>query len=220
MVISAATLGRPPAAMMPSSARCARKAFTDCVLCCTRRARVFSTIASACCSAVLMGTKRMVLRPRLADGFRIGRVRLTALDERFDVGWWNEAHIMAEVRDLARPIVSTTACLHANQTWRQFFEEAQHFAATQFPIEQGRACNIGTVNLENVFGQIEPDGANILHGTVPPLWRSSNDHVLALDAVGAGRSTSSHPVGSRSRPLSRIRDGRASKERHHSLRRR
>jgi hypothetical protein len=78
-----------------------------------------------------------------------------------------------------------------------FFEEAQHFAATQFPIEQGRACNIGTVNLENVFGQIEPDGANILHGTVPPLWRSSNDHVLALDAVGAGRSTSSHPVAAR-----------------------
>jgi len=26
------------------------------------------------------------------------------------------------------------------------------------------------------------------------LWRSSNDHVLALDAVGAGRSTTSHPV--------------------------
>src|SRR6202451_1140380 len=102
---------------------------------------------------------------------------------------------MAEVRDLARPIVSATACLHANQTGRQFFEEAQHFAATQFPIEQGRACNIGTVNLENVFGQIEPDGANILHGTVPPLWRSSNDHALALDAVGAGRSTSSYPWG-------------------------
>src|SRR5271168_4850761 len=50
------------------------------------------------------------------------------------------------------------------------------------------------MNLENVFGQIEPDGANIFHGTVPPLWRSSNDHVLALDAVGAGRSTSSHTV--------------------------
>src|ERR1700722_11800749 len=49
------------------------------------------------------------------------------------------------------------------------------------------------MNLENVFGQIEPDGANIFHGTVPPFWRSSNDHVLALDAVGAGRSTSSHP---------------------------
>jgi len=26
------------------------------------------------------------------------------------------------------------------------------------------------------------------------LWRSSNDHVLALDAVGARRSTSSHLV--------------------------
>ena len=58
----------------------------------------------------------------------------TALDERFDVGWWNEAHIMAEVRDLARPIVSATACLHANQTLRKFFEEAQHYDATQIPI--------------------------------------------------------------------------------------
>jgi hypothetical protein len=86
-----------------------------------------------------------------------------------------------------------------------------NFAATQFPIEQGRACNIGTVNLENVFGQIEPDGANILHGTVPPLWRSSNDHVLALDAVGAGRSTSLHPVAAllSAAPISRLRRARA-----------
>src|ERR1700728_883023 len=90
-----------------------------------------------------------------------------------------------------------------------FSKKRMHFAATQFPIEQGRAGNIGTVNLENVFGQIEPDGANILHGTVPPLWRSSNDHVLALDAVGAGRSTSSHPVAARDGctniPLTRAR---------------
>ncbi|AWI61770.1 hypothetical protein N181_30820 [Sinorhizobium fredii USDA 205] len=59
---------------------------------------------------------------------------------------------MAEVRDLTRPIVSATACLHANQTSRQLFEEAQHLASTQFPIEQGRAFDIGAVNLENEFG--------------------------------------------------------------------
>lgn len=38
------------------------------------------------------------------------------------------------------------------------------------------------------------------------MWRSSNGHVLALDAVGAGRSTSSHPVaGNAAVPISRIR---------------
>lgn len=79
------------------------------------------------------------------------------------------------------------------------FEEAQHLGATQFSIEHGRTFIVGAVNLENVFGQIQPDGANLLHGTVPPLWRSSNDHVLALDAVGAGRSTSSHPVAALTR---------------------
>lgn len=53
--------------MMPNSARCARKA--ACVRCRTRRGRVFSTIAAACCSAVLIGTKCMVFWDhRFADG--------------------------------------------------------------------------------------------------------------------------------------------------------
>ena len=48
--------------MIPNSARCARSALTACVRCRTRSPRVFSTIAVACCSAVLIGTKRMVFR--------------------------------------------------------------------------------------------------------------------------------------------------------------
>jgi hypothetical protein len=42
-----------------------------------------------------------------------------------------------------------------------------------------RAVLICSVNLKNVLRQIQPDGANLLHGTVPPLWRLNNDHVLA-----------------------------------------
>ena len=56
-------------------------------------------------------------------------------------------------------------------------QETQNFAAPQLPVEHRRALGIRSVNLENPLGQIQPDGDN--HGTVPPLWRSNNDHVLA-----------------------------------------
>jgi len=45
--------------------------------------------------------------------------------------------------------------------------------------EHGRALSIRAMNPENMVGQIQPDGDVRFHGTVP-LWRSNNDHVLAL----------------------------------------
>ena len=49
-------------AMTPSSAMCPRKAFTSMVRCRTSRSRVRCSISIACCSAVLIGTKRMLGR--------------------------------------------------------------------------------------------------------------------------------------------------------------
>jgi hypothetical protein len=58
--------------------------------------------------------------------------------------------------------------LEPAQNRAEFLEELQ-LAATKLSIEDRRAIALWAVNLENVFGQIEPDGANMLHGTVPPI---------------------------------------------------
>ena len=47
---------------MPNSARWPRRAFTSIVLCRTNKSRVRCNINTACCSAGLMGTKRIVGR--------------------------------------------------------------------------------------------------------------------------------------------------------------
>src|SRR5262244_2760660 len=48
--------------MTPNSAIWPRRAFTSIVLCRTNKSRVRCNINTACCSAVLMGTKRIVGR--------------------------------------------------------------------------------------------------------------------------------------------------------------
>src|SRR5512133_3783832 len=44
---------------------------------------------------------------RLTDGFGVGRVVLLPLDERLDVGRRDQLYAMAQLADLARPIVRT-----------------------------------------------------------------------------------------------------------------
>jgi hypothetical protein len=37
---------------------------------------------------------------RFADGLRVARIRFAALDEGFDIRWWNEPHLRTESCDL------------------------------------------------------------------------------------------------------------------------
>ena len=136
---------------------------------------------AACCLADLNRDEAHGLAGhRFTDGLRVRRIRFAALHERFDISWWDEPHLMTESCDLARPIVGGTACFHPYQAGWQLLKETQNFATPQLSVEHRRALSIRAMNLENVLGQIQTDGANVLHGTVPPLWRSNNDHVLAF----------------------------------------
>jgi hypothetical protein len=62
MAISLPTWRNPCGAMIPNSAKCARKAFTSPVRCRTSRSRPRCSSRAACCSAVFTATNRIVGR--------------------------------------------------------------------------------------------------------------------------------------------------------------
>jgi hypothetical protein len=117
----------------------------------------------------LIGTKRIVLRVTASLIAGVGSVCLSSFYVRLHINWRNQAHVVTERRDLARPIMRTAARLQSDQTRRKLLEKAQDLRSTQFPIEDRRALGVGAVNLKNVLGQIQADGGNLLHGTAPYL---------------------------------------------------
>src|SRR4051794_39810148 len=73
----------------------------------TSRSRVRNTTAGACWFALLRATKRMVgPLGGLADRLGIRHVVLLAFDERLDVSRRDQLHRVAELGDLAPPIMS------------------------------------------------------------------------------------------------------------------
>ena len=118
-------------------------------------------------------------RHGLTDGLGVRCICFTPFNEGLDIGRGNKPHVVAEPGDLASLIMGAATVFDSDNAGRLLREEMQHFTTSQPPAEKLRAVLICSVNLKNVLRQIQPDGANLLHGTVPPLWRLNNDHVLA-----------------------------------------
>ena len=104
---------------------------------------------------------------RLADRFRIGRVGLAALHIGLDVGRRHQAHLMAQLDQLARPVMRRAARLDADQAGRQLGEERQHLRSSQRLANNDLASRIDAVNLKNALGQIEADRGNLHGGWLP-----------------------------------------------------
>src|SRR5215472_17910468 len=49
---------------------------------------------------------------RFTDGLCIGGIVLLPLDERLDAGRWDQAHMMAQLTDLTRPVVRAGTGFH------------------------------------------------------------------------------------------------------------
>ena len=73
---------------------------------------------------------------------------------------------MAELLELARPVVSRRTRFHADQTGREFGEEGQHLRSSQWLIEGHLVVGANAVHLEDVFGKINTDRDN-LHSDGP-----------------------------------------------------
>lgn len=97
------------------------------------------------------------------DRLRITRVRLAALDIGLDVARRHQPHLVPQSLELARPEVARAAGLHADQAGLEPAEERHHLTTAQRPADNHCAGAVDAVDLKNVLGQIEADGAN-LHG--------------------------------------------------------
>src|SRR4051794_24421484 len=126
----------------------------------TSKSRVRNTTAAACWFALLRATKRMVGRWAASqDRLRIGHVVLLSLDERLHVRRRDQLHRVAELGDLAAPIMRAATGLHGHRAGRQCGQERQKLAAAQLLAKDHRARAVSPMELKDVFGEIEADGA-------------------------------------------------------------
>src|SRR4051794_37692716 len=117
---------------------------------------------------------------------------------------------MAELGDLAAPVVGAATGLHGHRAGRQRCEERQKLAAAQLLAKDHRARAVSPMELKDVLGKIEADGADLVHGRLlewsltPPLWHAeavggvhtirptdrSGQHVVSLAALVLASSPS------------------------------
>src|SRR5215212_915685 len=99
---------------------------------------------------------------------------------------------MTELGDLTPPVVGARTRLHGHRAGRQRCEERQKLAAAQLLAKDHRARAVSPMKLKDVLGEIEADGANLVHerllewALTPPLW-----HAEAVGGVHTIRPRSS-----------------------------
>jgi hypothetical protein len=74
---------------------------------------------------------------------------------------WHQTNLMAELRQLTRPIMYRGAGSHANKARRQIFEKRYYLAATKLPSDDDLLGRVNAVNLEYILGEIQTDRANL-----------------------------------------------------------
>src|SRR5437868_5362422 len=95
------------------------------------------------------------------DRLGVGGIVLVTLDVGLHVFCWHQPHPVAELRELARPIMSRGAGLHADEARRQRFEERQHLATPESLPDNDRLVGVDAVDLKHVLGDIQPDRGNL-----------------------------------------------------------
>jgi hypothetical protein len=70
---------------------------------------------------------------------------------------------MAQLADLASPKMRAATCLHCDDTRWQLAEKLQHLSPPQLLAQHRVAKPIGSMHLEHILRQIEPDSDNLRH---------------------------------------------------------
>jgi hypothetical protein len=86
---------------------------------------------------------------------------------------------MPATSDLTRFEVSGAAGLNADNTGRQSGKETRDLAPTQPSAQNHSPGPVNPVELENMLREIDPDGANLVHGWLLS-GESSTTTILAL----------------------------------------
>ena len=100
-------------------------------------------------------------RHGFANGSGIGGIALGALDVALHVAWRHHPDGMAEPRQLARPIMRRATGLHADQAGRDLAEKLDDLFAPQLPGNDDLPVLVDAVDLKDILGEINADGANL-----------------------------------------------------------
>ena len=119
-----------------------------------------------------------------------GGVGLASFDVWLDVNRRHQFHLMTQRLELARPEVARAARLDTDETGLQLGEERHHLAPAQRSPDDDLAGAVDAVDLKNVLGQIEADGADIHNGWLLLLVVDDNHH-CGTSVPGAGAI---HPI--------------------------
>jgi hypothetical protein len=89
---------------------------------------------------------------------------------------------MAQLANLWRPEMGTTARFHRNDASRTLTEKIQNLGAPQLITQNCATSTISSTHLEHIFRQIDADRDSIRHDR-SPLWIIA-DPPWHIDAVG------------------------------------
>src|SRR5215213_7504506 len=127
----------------------------------------------------------------LADRLRIGHVVLLPLDKRLHVSRRDQLHRVAELGDLAAPIMRAPTGLHGHRAGRQRGQERQKLAAAQLLAKHNSSRTVGPMELKDVLGEIQSNGAHRAHGRLlewpatPSLWHTTAAGASTWDNRGS-----------------------------------
>src|SRR5215813_164522 len=125
---------------------------------------------------------------RFTDGLCIGRIVLLPLDERLDVDRRDQAHMMAQLSDLTRPVVRPGTGFHRNDAPRLRCYETEKLRASDALAEQHMPGSIRSMQVEHVFRDVQTDRGSLLHGR---LLRWQFDTATLAHRCRRGASTPS-----------------------------
>src|SRR6478736_5198437 len=123
---------------------------------------------------------------RLTDCLRVGGIVLIALDVGLHILRRHQADLVAQLRQLTRPIVRRGTGLHADDARRQSFEERHNLAAAKLLSDDDLLGPVNAVNLEHVLGDIQTDRGNLHVDGSPDVIRLRRTTLWHFDA-GSGR---------------------------------
>src|SRR5919112_5948923 len=132
---------------------------------------------------------------RLRDRFRVSRIVLLALDERFDVGGRDQSNLMPEVTDGPPPVVRAPTGFQGDDAARLLGKEAENFFSGELFAEPNAAVGKGTMRLEGPLCKIETDNANLLHGCSLRSWDAKTSPPWHIAMPSGGASTPSFDLG-------------------------
>src|ERR1700722_19375418 len=88
---------------------------------------------------------------RFTDGLCIGGIVLLPLDERLDVGRRDQAHMMAQLSDLTRPVMRTGTRFHRDDAPGLRCSETEKLYASDALAKQHMPGSIRSMQLEHVL---------------------------------------------------------------------